>query len=183
MVTQDLVDGQSQCGVVEELLAFVGVEGVGAGVGDAAVEAVGGAPDVVVWPELSDLVGQVGLGAVFSSAQGCGIVVAGLAVVFWAFATWLIPPLVAAGWWRHVVRKIPLRYDATLWSMIFPLGMYAAAGIYLGRADDLPLVHRIASIELWVAFAAAVTVFVAMVVHVDRTVRRRPPGGATTSSG
>ena len=107
--------------------------------------------------------------------------VAGLAVVFWAFATWLIPPLVAAGWWRHVVRKIPLRYDPTLWSMIFPLGMYAAAGIYLGRADDLPLVHRIASIELWVAFAAAVTVFVAMVVHVDRTVRRRPPDGATTA--
>ena len=100
--------------------------------------------------------------------------IAGLAVVLWAFATWLIPPLVAAGWWRHVVRKIPLRYEATLWSMIFPLGMYAAAGIYLGRADHLPLVHRIASIELWIAFAAAVTVFVAMLVHLDRTVRRRP---------
>ena len=103
--------------------------------------------------------------------------IAGLAVVLWAFATWLIPPLVAAGWWRHVVRKIPLRYDPTLWSMIFPLGMYAAAGIYLGRADHLPLVHRIASIELWVAFAAAVAVFVAMLVHLDRTGRRRPPAG------
>ncbi|CAI9417055.1 hypothetical protein HIDPHFAB_02925 [Nocardioides sp. T2.26MG-1] len=104
--------------------------------------------------------------------------IAGLAVVAWAFASWLIPPLVAAGWWRHVVRKIPLRYDATWWSIIFPLGMYAAAGIYLGRADHLPLVHRIAAVELWVAFAAAVAVFVAMVVHVDRTVRRRPPDGA-----
>ncbi len=101
--------------------------------------------------------------------------IAGLAVVLWAFATWLIPPLVAAGWWRHVVRKIPLRYEPTLWSMIFPLGMYAAAGIYLGRADHLPLVHRIAAIELWVAFAAAVAVFVAMLVHVDRTVRRSTP--------
>jgi tellurite resistance protein TehA-like permease len=100
--------------------------------------------------------------------------IAGLAVVAWACATWLIPPLVAAGWWRHVVRKVPLRYEATLWSMIFPLGMYAAAGIYLGRADHLPLVHKIASVELWVAFAAAFLVFVAMVVHVDRTVRRRP---------
>ncbi|WP_238383383.1 MULTISPECIES: tellurite resistance/C4-dicarboxylate transporter family protein [unclassified Nocardioides] len=100
--------------------------------------------------------------------------IAGLAVVFWAFATWLIPPLVAAGVWRHMIRKIPLRYDPTLWSMIFPLGMYAAAGIYLGRADNLPLVHRIASIELWVAFAAALTVFIAMLVHLDRTVRRRP---------
>ena len=68
--------------------------------------------------------------------------IAGLAVVFWAFATWLIPVLVAAGWWRHVVRRVPLRYDATLWSIVFPLGMYAVAGIYLGRADDLPVVGR-----------------------------------------
>lgn len=34
-------------------------------------------------------------------------------VVFWAFGTWLIPALVAAGWWRHVTHRIPLRYDAT----------------------------------------------------------------------
>ena len=69
--------------------------------------------------------------------------IAGLAVVFWAFATWLIPVLVAAGWWRHVRRRVPLRYEATLWSIIFPLGMYAVAGIYLGRADHLPLVEAI----------------------------------------
>ena len=66
--------------------------------------------------------------------------IAGLAVMFWAFATWLIPVLVAAGWWRHAVRRVPLRYEATMWSIIFPLGMYAVAGIYLGRADRLPTV-------------------------------------------
>jgi tellurite resistance protein TehA-like permease len=96
--------------------------------------------------------------------------IAGLAVVSWAFATWLIPVLVAAGWWRHVVRHVPLRYDATLWSIVFPMGMYAAGGIYLGRADRLPLVRDIAGVELWVAFAVAVLVFVAMAVHVNRTV-------------
>ena len=96
--------------------------------------------------------------------------IAGLAVMFWAFATWLIPVLVAAGWWRHVRRRVPLRYDATLWSIIFPLGMYAVAGIYLGRADDLPVVEGVGRAELWVAFAACVLVFVAMVGHVVRTV-------------
>ena len=96
--------------------------------------------------------------------------IAGLAVVFWAFATWLIPVLVAAGWWRHVRRRVPLRYEATLWSIIFPLGMYAVAGIYLGRADDLPLVEAVGRSELWVAFAACVLVFAAMVVHLVRTV-------------
>jgi tellurite resistance protein TehA-like permease len=96
--------------------------------------------------------------------------IAGLAVVFWAFATWLIPVLVAAGWWRHVRRRVPLRYEATLWSIIFPLGMYAVSGIYLGRADHLPVVETVGSAGLWVAFAACVLVFVAMVVHLFRTV-------------
>jgi tellurite resistance protein TehA-like permease len=96
--------------------------------------------------------------------------IAGLAVVFWAFATWLIPVLVAAGWWRHIVRRVPLRYEATMWSIIFPLGMYAVAGIYLGQADRLPLVRLVGRLELWVAFAAWVVVFAAMTWHVTRTV-------------
>ncbi len=96
--------------------------------------------------------------------------IAGLAVVFWAFATWLIPVLVAAGWWRHVRRRVPLRYEATLWSIIFPLGMYAVAGIYLGRADHLPVVEAVGSFGLWIAFAAWVLVFVTMIRHVQRTV-------------
>jgi tellurite resistance protein TehA-like permease len=100
--------------------------------------------------------------------------IAGFSVVCWAFATWLFPVLVAAGWWRHVTRRIPLRYDPTLWSMVFPLGMYAAGGIYLGDADSLPLVSDIAGVELWVAFGAGVVVFAAMVAHVTTTVLRPP---------
>ncbi|MGN6751816.1 MAG: tellurite resistance/C4-dicarboxylate transporter family protein, partial [Intrasporangium sp.] len=88
--------------------------------------------------------------------------IAGLSVVFWAFATWLIPVLVAVGVWRHFVRKVPLRYEPTLWSMIFPLGMYGVAGIYLGRADHLPIVEWIGSHWLWVAVAAWTLVFLAM---------------------
>ena len=95
--------------------------------------------------------------------------IAGLAVVFWAFATWLFPVLVAAGWWRHIRRRVPLRYEATLWSVVFPLGMYAVAGIYLGEADSLPLVAWIGSTELWVAFGAWVLVFGAMARHLTRT--------------
>ncbi|HKX67779.1 MAG TPA: tellurite resistance/C4-dicarboxylate transporter family protein [Intrasporangium sp.] len=101
--------------------------------------------------------------------------VAGLSVVFWAFATWLIPVLVAAGVWRHYVRKVPLVYVPTLWSIIFPLGMYAVAGIYLGRADRLPIVEAIGSSWLWVAVTAWLLVFIAMTRSVSRAlVARRP---------
>src|SRR5205807_488246 len=31
--------------------------------------------------------------------------IVGVSIAFWAFGTWLIPALVAAGWWRHVVRR------------------------------------------------------------------------------
>jgi tellurite resistance protein TehA-like permease len=96
--------------------------------------------------------------------------VAGTSVVFWSFATWLIPPLVAAGWWRHRTHRVPLTYDATLWSIVFPLGMYAVAGIYLGKADHLPVVGTVGFAELWVALAVWVVVAVAMAVHLWRTV-------------
>ncbi len=98
--------------------------------------------------------------------------IAGASVMFWAFATWLIPVLVAAGWWRHARHKVPLTYEATLWSIIFPLGMYAVAGIYLGQADQLPLVGAIGAAELWVAFAAWFVTLAAMARHMSRTVFR-----------
>lgn len=94
----------------------------------------------------------------------------GTAIVFWGFASWLIPVLVAAGWWRHVRHGVPLRYEATWWSIVFPLGMYAVAGLYLGQADHLPLVRAVGAAELWVALAVWAAVLVAMARHLLRTV-------------
>jgi tellurite resistance protein TehA-like permease len=111
--------------------------------------------------------------------------IAGASVVFWAFGTWLIPALVAAGWWRHKVHRIPLRYEASWWSIVFPLGMYGVAGHYLGRADDLPIVRAIGGNETWVALAVWVCVFVAMLRHLARTVflpARQPDEAHTLTS-
>lgn len=46
-------------------------------------------------------------------------VVAGLSVVLWAFGTWLIPLLVAAGAWRHIVRRVALAYQPGLRGIAF----------------------------------------------------------------
>lgn len=99
--------------------------------------------------------------------------IAGTAVVFWAFGTWLIPPLIAAGFWRHVLHRIPLRYEAPLWSVIFPLGMYGLGGHYLGQADHLPIVFYIGSMESWVALTAWGATFAAMLHHLAKTLGGR----------
>jgi tellurite resistance protein TehA-like permease len=109
--------------------------------------------------------------------------IAGASVVFWAFGTWLIPALVATGWWRHVTHRIPLRYEATLWSIVFPLGMYGVAGHYLGTADHLPIVRVIGENETWVALAAWALTFVAMVVHLVRTLVNEGDGFGAGQSG
>lgn len=97
--------------------------------------------------------------------------IAGTSVFFWAFGTWLIPPLIAAGIWRHYVHRIPLRYDPTLWSVVFPLGMYGVGGHYLGQADQLPIVEYIGYVESWIALAVWAVTFLAMVRHLFVTLR------------
>lgn len=99
---------------------------------------------------------------------------AGTSVVFWALGTWLIPALIAAGWWRHVIRRYPLRYEATWWSIVFPVGMYGVASSALGEADQLPIVGAIGEYETWLAAGVWATVFGAMIMHLVHTVLREP---------
>ncbi len=95
--------------------------------------------------------------------------IAGASVLFWAFGTWLIPPLLAAGIWRHLVHRIPLRYEAALWSVVFPLGMYGVGGYFLGQADHLPIVKAIGAGQSWIALAVWMLTFLAMLAHLIRT--------------
>ena len=100
--------------------------------------------------------------------------IGGLSVLGWAWATWLVPVLFAVGIWRHAVHRIPLRYEATWWSIVFPLGMYAVAGMYIGRADALPIVEAIGAAWLWVGVAAWL---VAAVQMTRSSLGRRPTRG------
>ena len=105
--------------------------------------------------------------------------VAGTALAFWAFGSWLIPVLVAAGWWRHVRHRVPLRYDSTVWVVIFPLGMYGVASHSLGEAAHLPIVTAIGAAEAWVALLAWAVTFVAMLIRLGRALGN----GATGTGG
>ena len=86
----------------------------------------------------------------------------GLAVMLWAIGTWLIPMLVAFGVWRHVLRRARVDYLPQLWSIVFAPGMYAVAGMELGRAAGLPIIEQIGRVRVRVAFPAWALTFVAV---------------------
>ena len=84
-----------------------------------------------------------------------GPFLAGMTVLFWAGATWWIPVLVVIGVWRHVLQRVPVRYDPQYWSLVFPLGMYGvatyrmAAGLRLGFLDWLPKAFLGVALLVW----------------------------------
>ncbi|HKN98192.1 MAG TPA: tellurite resistance/C4-dicarboxylate transporter family protein [Pseudonocardiaceae bacterium] len=104
-------------------------------------------------------------------------VFANTSLALWSFCTWLIPLLVALGVWRHLVRRVPLRYETPLWSLVFPIGMYGAASAQIGKATGTHWLAALGGGEAWVALAVWLVVFVAMLVagwDARRIVRIRP---------
>jgi tellurite resistance protein TehA-like permease len=59
----------------------------------------------------------------------------GVLNALWAWASCLIPLLLAAGIWRHLHHRVPLSYEPALWCIVFPLGMYATATTQLVTAQ------------------------------------------------
>jgi tellurite resistance protein TehA-like permease len=79
--------------------------------------------------------------------------VRGTCLVIWSFGTWLVPLLIVLGFWRHVLRKWPLRYEAALWTMVFPIGMYSVASLSFGKAVGIGFMQPLSRGVLWVAIA------------------------------
>ncbi len=99
--------------------------------------------------------------------------VAGLAVVLWSFGSWFIPLLVLFGLWRHLVRRYSRAYEPKLWSVVFPLGMYAVASVTLGRAIGFDFMQQLAAVWVWIGLAAWLVV-VALILIAFFSGARRP---------
>jgi len=106
----------------------------------------------------------------------------GFTLFFWATATWWIPLLVLLGIWRHGVRRFPLSYHPTFWSLVFPLGMYTVATYQLALVLDLPFLLTIPRYFVYVAMGAWLVVFLGMVVRIVSRLRGRVPESLEASS-
>jgi len=94
--------------------------------------------------------------------------VEGFSYALWAFGTWWIPLLIVLGLWRHVRRHWPLTYEPTLWSVVFPLGMYSVATLSFGKVARLAFMEPLSRFMLWVAVAAWVLVAAAFGARLAR---------------
>jgi tellurite resistance protein TehA-like permease len=98
--------------------------------------------------------------------------VEGVVVLAWATATFWFPLMIAIGVWRHIVRRLPLRYHPAYWALVFPLGMYGAATFRMRAALDLDELAWLPKLALAVALVAWTATFVGLVHHGARAVRR-----------
>jgi tellurite resistance protein TehA-like permease len=118
----------------------------------------------------------LGLPGTLPAVRATAGFVEGFSYALWAFGTWWIPLLVVLGFWRHVRHHWPLTYEPTLWSVVFPLGMYSVATLSFGKAAGLAFMEPLSRFMLWVAVAAWVMVAAAFLA---RLVRR--PGGRASA--
>ncbi len=78
----------------------------------------------------------------------------GATLACWGVASCWIPLLAWFGIWRHCVKRYPLVYEFSYWSLVFPLGMYSACTFQLARMLELPALLPIASGLGYLAMAA-----------------------------
>lgn len=118
--------------------------------------------------------GKIALAAkTLATLHAVAAVLRGLSLAVWGLGiAWLVV-LVAV----EVLRP-RVRYDIRRWSTVFPLGMYAASGFTLGTVLHASAITTFARIWVWVAAAAWLAAFAALL---DRTIRATRPHCPTRS--
>ena len=111
----------------------------------------------------------------------------GFTVMMWAWGTWWIPLLLIIGVWKYGVQREPVRYDPSLWSIVFPLGMYSTALQLLTHISGLEFLSLVGPASAWLAFAAWVLValgWLATIIGGVRTaLRASEPPAAVAMAG
>lgn len=107
----------------------------------------------------------------------------GFTVMMWAWGTWWIPLLLIIGVWKYVFVREPMRYHPSLWSVVFPLGMYATAVQLLTHIPGLEFLADIGPYCTWIAFAAWALVALGWLWSALMTIRAAPRAARALASG
>jgi tellurite resistance protein TehA-like permease len=78
----------------------------------------------------------------------------GTSVLLWAWETWWVPLLIIFGVWRHTYHKHTVRYEPTMWSMAFVLGMYSAGTWDISHLLNMATLEYLSAVFFLVAVAA-----------------------------
>jgi tellurite resistance protein TehA-like permease len=105
--------------------------------------------------------------------------VEGIVILAWATATFWFPVMVAIGVWRHIVRRLPLRYHPSYWALVFPLGMYGVATFRMRAATGISALGWLPDATFVVALTAWTMTFAGLLHAGARTLRR----GRVASAG
>jgi tellurite resistance protein TehA-like permease len=97
----------------------------------------------------------------------------GVTLMIWSWATWWIPLLFLFGVWKHVIRQISFSYEPAIWSMVFPLGMYAVASDRLGYLAEFPPMRWIAQGMIIVALLAWLLSALGLITKLRQQLARR----------
>lgn len=93
----------------------------------------------------------------------------GVTLLMWAWAAWLIPLLLMFDTWKHGVRREPIVYTPLLWSLVFPLGMFALASARLSLASDFTLLRDVSYVMVWIALIAWLASAIGLVAALQRS--------------
>ncbi|MFE8070804.1 tellurite resistance/C4-dicarboxylate transporter family protein [Marinobacteraceae bacterium S3BR75-40.1] len=75
-------------------------------------------------------------------------------LAFWTLSGWWLPILLALGFWRHVLARLPIRYQPGYWGLVYPLGMYSLGTLALSQEFALPILRHLSVGVLLVALLA-----------------------------
>jgi tellurite resistance protein TehA-like permease len=76
--------------------------------------------------------------------------------------------MIAIGIWRHLVKRVPLRYHPAYWALVFPIGMYGASTFRMNAATDLHDLDLLPQLALAMALAAWTAAFAGLVFTLGR---------------
>jgi tellurite resistance protein TehA-like permease len=87
----------------------------------------------------------------------------GTVILAWATATFWFPVMVIIGIWRHLVRRVPLRYHPAYWALVFPIGMYGVATYRMVAVTDLSVLEPLPKLALTAGLLAWTAAFAGLV--------------------